>query len=181
MTVLTSVYIATSLDGFIARKNGDLDWLPENEHDDSGEDYGYKAFMDSVDVLVMGRNTYEKVLTFGEWPYGDKKVVVLSNNLSKVPENLAEHVEIMSYSPKDLIRRLSERGAHHLYIDGGKTIQNFLNSGLINEITITKIPVLIGAGIPLFGELSNDIALQHIETKVFENGCVQSRYRVMNQ
>ena len=180
MNALTSVYIATSLDGFIARKNGDLNWLSENEPKDDEGDYGYKAFMDSVDVLVMGRNTYEKVLTFGEWPYADKKVVVLSSNLSKVTENLSEHVEIMSCSPKDVICRLSERGAHHLYIDGGKTIQNFLNSGLINEITIARIPVLIGAGIPLFGELSDDIPLQHIETQVFENGFVQSRYRVID-
>lgn len=173
-----SVFIATSLDGYIARENGDIDWLHDAGCEESGEDYGYKEFMNSVDVLVMGRHSYEKVLTFGEWPYGSKPVVVLSSKPVNIPERIAGSVESMSCSPSDLVRRLSERGAKHLYIDGGKTIQGFLNAGLIQQITITRIPILIGSGIPLFGPLQQDIRLRLITTRHFPNGLVQSMYEV---
>jgi dihydrofolate reductase len=174
----TSVFIATSLDGFIARENGDIDWLGGNSNEGT-EDYGYKKFMDSVDVLVMGRNTYEKVLSFGEWPYGDKRVVVLSSRLLAVPGRIDKRVEVMSCSPEKLVEQLSKRGAKHLYIDGGKTIQGFLNAGLIKRLIITRIPVLIGRGIPLFGPVSRDVKLRHIETKQFPNGFVQSIYEAL--
>lgn len=134
--------------------------------------------MDSVDVLVMGRNTYEAVLGFGQWPYGGKKVVVLSTSPIQIPEDRAGTVEWRSCSPAELAKDLSESGAEHLYVDGGKTIQGFLDAGLIQEIIITQIPVLIGSGIPLFGPLSQDINLAHIETRSFANGLVQSKYRV---
>lgn len=181
-----SVFIATSLDGFIARENGDLDWLPQPqaEGQGNGEDYGFQEFMDSVDVLVMGRHTFEKVLSFekalsfGHWPYGDKRVVVLSSRPIAIPSNLPETVEAKSCSPAELVRQLSEQGAQHLYIDGGKTIQGFLNAGLIQQIIITRVPVLIGSGIPLFGSLDKDVKLQHIETRSFATGLVQSRYQV---
>jgi dihydrofolate reductase len=173
-----SVYIATSLDGFIARENGDLDWLPGGGDAKAGEDYGYKAFMNTVDVLVMGRNTYEKVLTFGEWPYGDKRVVVLTSRELHIPSHLARTVETMSCSPSEVVSRLSARGAKHLYIDGGKTVQGFLNAGLIQRLIITRVPVLIGRGIPLFGPLACDIKLRHIETRQFSCGLVQSTYEV---
>jgi len=176
--VRASVYIATSLDGFIARENGDLDWLVGNSAGD-GEDYGYKNFMDTVDVVVMGRNTYEKVMTFGEWPYGAKPVVVLSRRPLQIPEQIAQSVEAMSCPPAELVRRLSQRGAHHLYVDGGKTIQGFLDAGLIQHIIITRIPVLIGKGIPLFGPLASDIKLRHVETRQFPTGLVQSEYEVL--
>ncbi len=178
-----SAYIAISLDGYIARENGDLDWLPgsdgSSESEGSGEDYGYKEFMDSVDVLVMGRNTYEKVLSFGvKWPY-DKPVVVLSSGPVTIAEDISGSVESKSCSPAELVEELSERGAKHLYIDGGKTIQRFLDAGLIQQIIIAKIPVLIGSGIPLFGPLEKDIKLKHIETQSFANGIVQSKYEVL--
>ncbi len=178
-----SVYIATSLDGFIARENGDLDWLPgsdgSNGDGDSGDgDFGYKAFMDSVDVLVMGRNTFEKVLSFGAWPYGNKRVVVLSSRLTQLPDDLPETVELKSGSPTKLVQELAASGAQHLYIDGGKTIQTFLNAGLIQELIITRIPILIGRGIPLFGPVHQDLQLVHVETYIFSNGFVQSKYVV---
>ena len=180
----TSVYIATSLDGFIARENGDLDWLPgshEGQSHDSeivDEGFGFQEFMDSVDVVVMGRNTYEMVLSTGQWPYGSKRVAVLSSKLSQESDNLPKTVEVRSGSPTELIKDLQESGAKHLYIDGGKTIQGFLNAGLIQEIIITRIPVLIGKGIPLFGPVNKDLKLQHIETRSFANGFVQSKYKV---
>lgn len=174
-----SVYIATSLDGFIARENGDIDWLSGGDSDGSDEDYGYKEFMDTVDVLVMGRNTYEKVLTFNEWPYGNKPVVVLSSGSVNIPERIAQSVESMSCSPAELVSQLSERGARHLYVDGGKTIQGFLDAGLIQQLIITRIPILIGRGIPLFGPLKRDIKLRHIETRQFASGLVQSKYEVI--
>ncbi|QDT96095.1 dihydrofolate reductase family protein [Gimesia aquarii] len=176
-----SVYIATSLDGFIARENGELDWLPgsDGQSDPDGEDYGYHEFMDSVDALVMGRNTFELVLSFGEWPYGSKRVIVLSSKPLPIPSHLPPTVESTSCSPSDLVQKLSDEGLKHLYIDGGKTIQSFLNAGLIQELIITKVPVLIGSGISLFGPLDKDKKLQHIETLTYENGFVQSRYELV--
>jgi dihydrofolate reductase len=177
-----SVYIATSLDGFIARDNGDIDWLPgiESEGDDTGNDgdYGYQAFMDSVDALVMGRNTYEVVLSFGQWPYGNKRVIVLSSTLTRLSDTLPPTVELRSSAPMELVKELEAEGAKHLYIDGGKTIQRFLKAGLIQEMIITTIPVLIGSGIPLFGPSDRDIKLEHLETQAFANGLIQSKYRV---
>ena len=175
-----SVFIATSVDGFIARPNGDVDWLPNGGNEDGEEDYGYQEFMESVDVLVMGRNTYELVLTFGSWPYGEKPVVVLSSRRQlNIPEHIAGTVESMSAPPREVVRRLAERGAKHLYIDGGKTIQGFLAEGLIQQLIITRVPILIGSGIPLFGSIPQDIKLQHIATRTFESGLVQTRYEVV--
>jgi len=176
-----SVYIAATLDGFIARKNGDLDWLPGSDGEPAAgdNDFGNKAFMDSVDVLIMGRNTYELVLSFGQWPYGSKRVVVLSNKLTRLSDKLPETVELRSCPAKELYNELQKSGASHLYIDGGKTIQGFLEADLINEIIITKVPILIGDGIPLFGPLSKDKRLKHLETLSFNNGFVQSKYEVV--
>ena len=173
-----SVYIATSLDGFIARSNGDLDWLGKSS-EEGEEDYGYKEFMDTVDVLVMGRNTYDKVLTFGQWPYGSKPVVVLSSRSLRIPGRIAECVETMSCAPAELVGRLAKRGAKHLYVDGGRTIQSFLDAGLIQRLIITRIPVLIGSGISLFGPIQRDIKLRHIETRRFSGGLEQSVYEVV--
>ena len=180
MTIKCSVFIATSLDGFIARKNGDLDWLPGNDGETGSEDYGFKEFFMSIDTLVMGRNTYELALTFKEWPYRGKDVVVLSSGFPKIPKNLAEGVEGTSSSPKELIPRLASSGSAHVYVDGGQTIQSFLQANLIQEMTITRIPVLIGEGISLFGSLAQDIKVQHLSTRAFENGFVQSKYKVTN-
>jgi len=173
-TMQASVYIATSLDGFIARVNGDIDWLAGGGSADGGEDYGYQEFLETIDVLVMGRHTYEKALTFAAWPYGSTPVVVLSSTQVYIPQHLAASVESMSCAPGELVRRLSGRGARHLYVDGGKTIQGFLEAGLLQQLIITRIPMLIGSGIPLFGPLTHDIRLRHIETRQFANGLVQS-------
>ncbi len=177
MRAKVSVYIATSLDGFIARTNGDIDWLTAG-NDPGDEDYGYKVFMSSVDVLVMGKHTFEKVLTFGEWPYAGKRVVVLSTGSPEVPAPLAETVKVLSLAPADLVERLSGEGATHLYVDGGITIQRFLAAGQIDELTLTRIPLLLGQGLPLFGPLEKDVGLTHIATRAFDNGFVQSKYRV---
>ncbi len=178
-----SVYIATSLDGFIARANGDLDWLPGSDGESaataSGEDYGYHDFMASVDVLVMGRHTFEKVLSFGQWPYGDKRVVVLTNSLSNPGEGLPATVEFASGSPTKIYEELRSAGVEHVYLDGGKTIQAFLDAGLIDELILTRIPVLIGSGIPLFGPLGSDRKLRHIRSEAYANGIVQCHYAVL--
>ncbi|MCU7810524.1 MAG: dihydrofolate reductase family protein [Candidatus Thiodiazotropha sp. (ex Notomyrtea botanica)] len=174
-----SVYIAMSLDGFIARKDGALDWLDEaNATVPKSEDCGYQAFMESIDTLIVGRKTYEKVLSFGQWPYENKPVIVLSSHSIVFPPNLPNTVSHSSESPKDLLERLSKAGVTHVYIDGGNTIQRFLSVGLIDEITITVIPVIIGEGIPLFGPLEKYIHLAHIRTHVFDFGFVQTTYSV---
>ena len=179
MTIRCSVFIAVSLDGFIARRNGEIDWLTETGAVSNGEDYGYKAFVDSVDTVVLGRNTYETVLAFSEWPYAGKRVVVLSTGSPHIPDSLSERVEIMSGSATECALRLSNDGARHVYVDGGTTIQGFLNAGLIDELTITRLPILIGDGVPLFGKLDRDMRLKHVETKSYESGFVQSNYRAL--
>lgn len=179
-----SVYIATSLDGFIARLNGALDWLPgsdgETPQPDSASneqnDFGYYDFMNSVDTLVMGRNTYEFVQSIGQWPYANKRVIVLSSTLTRLPDKSPATVELKCAQPLILLNELKQTGASHVYIDGGKTIQGFLRAGLINELIITRVPILIGSGIPLFGQLDQDIELKHINSTSFNNGFVQSTY-----
>jgi dihydrofolate reductase len=177
----TTVYIATSLDGYIARPDGGLDWLSQGggEGGGDGEDYGYKAFMATVDALVMGRHTYEKVLTFGAWPYERKRVVVLSSRPVTIAPEIAATVESMAGTPAEVVERLAARGLGHLYVDGGVTIQRFLAAGLIDRFIITRIPVLIGAGIPLFGPLERDVRLRHVETRSFPSGLVQGEYAVI--
>jgi dihydrofolate reductase len=175
MNFKVSVYIATSLDGFIARKNGDIDWLSGGE---GGEDYGYAEFMSTVDVIVMGSNTYEKVLTFGGWPY-QKKVIVLTSRDLRVPADLAEKVETLHLSPVELIAELQSRDIRQIYLDGGVTIQRFLRAGLVDEMTITTIPVLIGGGLPLFGALDRDVRVELLRSQSFNNGFVQNKYKVL--
>lgn len=169
-----SVFIATSLDGFIARQDDALDWLPAN----GGEEHGYSEFITTVDAIVMGHRTYEKVLTFGAWPYGKKQVIVLSTNPSGVAVPEGAVCEAMAGTPSEIVTRLSERGLAHLYIDGGVTIQRFLEAGLIQRLILTRIPVLLGSGLPLFGPLSRDIRLEHVGTRSFASGLVQSEYRI---
>lgn len=181
MSIKASVFIATSLDGFIARADGGLDWLSGGEGASTEQDFGYQEFMDSVDTIVIGRNTFEPVLTFDAWPYSGKKVVVLSSRPSAVPPHFADSVEWLSLPPQRLVERLESEGATHLYVDGGKTIQGFLKEGLIDELIITRIPVLIGTGVPLFGPLDHDVRLTHVATRQFENGFVQSRYRIADE
>ncbi|HEY0665315.1 MAG TPA: dihydrofolate reductase family protein [Gallionella sp.] len=177
MTAKVSVFIATSLDGYIARADGGLDWLDRaNATITPGEDCGYRAFIDSVDVLVMGRLSYEKVLSFDTWPYGDKRVIVLSSAALAIPDSLGKTVSASAETPQALLAGLSAGGAKHLYVDGGVTIQRFLRAGLVDEITITTIPVLLGQGRPLFGWLDADIWLKHKSTVTYPFGFVQSTY-----
>ena len=169
-----SVFIGTSVDGFIARSNGDLDWLPPG----GGEPHGYNEFIATVDAIVIGRKTFETVLTFDAWPYGDTRVVVLSSkpvDFSAIPTAI---VERMDGSPADIVARLAATGAHHLYIDGGVTIQRFLRAGLIERLVITRVPVLIGDGVPLFGVLPHDVRLRHVATRDYPSGLVQSEYHI---
>jgi dihydrofolate reductase len=171
--VKASVFIGTSLDGFIARTNGDLDFLPPG----GGEPHGYDEFMATVDALVIGRKTFEKVLTFDTWPYGEKPVFVLSA-YPLAPTPLGAVVEHMSGGPADILSQLAARGIRHVYVDGGITIQRFLQAGLIQRLIITRVPVLIGDGIPLFGSLQRDIPLEHVATRQYASGLVQSEYVV---
>jgi dihydrofolate reductase len=173
MTV--SVFVGASVDGFIARKNHDLDWLPA----DGGEPHGYDEFIASVDAIVIGRNTFDKVLTFDPWPYGSKRVVVLSSRPADLPTAAGSVVEQMAGSPAEIVSNLAGRGIHHLYVDGGITVQRFLRAGLVQRIVITRVPVLIGDGIPLFGELPADVRLRHMATRTYPSGLVQSEYLVV--
>ncbi len=175
MTVKILVYIACSLDGFIARKNGDLDWLPASE--EGGEDFGYAGFMSTIDHIVMGRNTFDKVLTFGAWHY-DKKVIMLTSRDLIPPAELADKVEVLNLPPRELVNEMDNRGAKHIYIDGGATIQRFLRDSLVDEMTITTIPVLLGEGLPLFGKLKKDVKLDLLKSESFKNGFVQNKYKV---
>lgn len=182
VTIKCSVFIATSLDGFIARSDGSIDWLnAANAVVPPVEDCGYKAFISAVDTIVMGRNTFEQVLTFGEWPYGDTPVVVMSHRASPLPSNAPQTVTSSQEAPTDLVAKLRAQGKRHLYIDGGITIQSFLSERLINELTITVIPILLGTGKPLFGPLPFDISLLHVATRAYEFGFVQHKYLVQSE
>ena len=169
-----SVFVGTSLDGFIARANGALDFLPPG----GGEPHGYEEFIASVDALVIGRHTYDVVLAFDPWPYGRKPVFVLSTHAipTAPPGAVVEH---LSGEPAEVVATLEARGIQHIYVDGGITIQRFLQAGLIQRIVVTRVPVLIGTGIPLFGPLQRDIRLEHVATRSFVSGLVQSEYVVI--
>jgi dihydrofolate reductase len=169
-----SVFIATSLDGFIARTDGALDWLPQ----EAGEDHGYNDFFSSIDTMLMGRKTYETILGFSPFPYEGKRVVVCSRTLTEVPSHLIGKLEFSADSLPDLVRRLETEGVKHIYADGGQMITALLELGLVNRLILTRVPVLLGAGIPLFGALSADVVLQHIQTKYFSSGLVQSEYEI---
>jgi dihydrofolate reductase len=169
-----SVFVGTSLDGFIARSNGAFDFLPAG----GGEPHGYEEFMVTVDAMVIGRNTYETVLGLDAWPYGLKPVVVLSKR-SLAPAPAEAVVERMSGQPAEIVSGLAARGIRHIYVDGGLTIQAFLRAGLIQRLVITRVPVLIGSGIALFGATSGDIALRHIATRPYASGLVKSEYEVV--
>ena len=174
-----SVFIATSLDGFISRADGSIDWLERaNATIPAGEDCGYWAFFSSIDALVMGRGTFELVRTFPEWPYGQTPVYLISRTLSRLPDGSPSTVTLTAESPVELVERLHLEGFRHLYVDGGQPIQSFIGAGLIDELTITVIPVLLGAGRPLFGPLWADVPLELISTRAYEFGFVQSVYRV---
>ena len=168
-----SVFVGTSLDGFIAREDGALDFLPPG----GGEPHGYEEFMATVDALIIGRKTYETVLGFDAWPYEGKPTFVLSTHpLAQAP--MGAVVERMSGLPEEILSQLANRGFRHAYVDGGITIQRFLHARLIQRLTITRVPVLIGSGIPLFGTITLDITLKHIGTHAYASGLVKSEYEI---
>lgn len=169
------VYIAVSLDGYIAKKDGGIDWLTEIPNTDNS-DFGYYDFIKRIDAIVMGRKTYELILTFKAWPY-KKPVFVLSNSLSTVSKKLLGKVEIIKGEPETIVKMLSARNYINLYIDGGITIQNFLKSGLIDELIITRVPILLGEGIPLFSTIPLEQKFEHIKTEVYNNAFVKSHYK----
>jgi dihydrofolate reductase len=173
--MIASVFIGTSVDGFIARPNGDLDFLPPG----GGEPHGYDEFMATVDAMVIGRKTFETVLAYPTWPYGDKRVVVLSSRPLDFSAVKGGVVEQMGGPPAEIVSKLAARGIRHIYVDGGVTIQGFLREGLIQRLIITRVPVLIGSGVPLFGTLLRDVRLHHIQTRHFPSGLVQTEYQVI--
>jgi len=170
----TIVYIGTSLDGFIARKDGDINWL--TQFADEEAIHAYEEFMNRVDAIVIGRGTFEKVLTFSSWPY-EKKVFVLSNSIKQLPHTLRDRVTLVSMKPDELLSYLSSMSFSSIYVDGGKVIQDFLKKDMIDEMIIAKVPILIGSGIPLFNYIDTDIQFKHIRTVVQSNGLVRSYYK----
>jgi dihydrofolate reductase len=176
--ITAHVFIATSLDGLIARPDGDIGWLLER--DDPAEDHGYTDFIADKEVILMGRGSYEKVLTFDPWPY-DRPVLVLSQQLANtpVPEALNGKVRFSNSSPKSAMAELAAKGMRRVYVDGGRMVQSFLREGLIADLVITTVPVLIGSGRALFGALPRDIDLALVSSRSFPSGLVQSTYRVV--
>ena len=169
----TSIFLATSLDGYIARADGRIDWLPAT---DDIEPHGFEEFFASADALVIGRGTYDTVIGFGGWGYGKKPVVVLTAKPELVRPPKEAVCEVMSGEPASIVAHCAERGWEQLYVDGGVTITRFLEAGLIDRMIITRIPILIGSGIPLFGPLTRDIRWKHVRTQVYKGGLVQSEY-----
>lgn len=169
------VFIATSLDGYIADKDNKIDWLHQLPNPE-GDDFGFEAFISGIDALLMGRNTFEMVLSFGvEWPY-NKPVFVLSNSLTHVPKGYEGKVFLVNGELHQIVKNLAELGYHNLYIDGGKTIQSFLKEDLIDEMILTRIPVLLGAGYPLFGELPEPLGFRLLASKKYIDKVVQNHY-----
>ncbi|MGE5440635.1 MAG: dihydrofolate reductase family protein [Bacteroidota bacterium] len=169
------VFIAQSLDGFIAKKDGDIDWLIEIPNPE-GSDWGFGEFMNMIDAVIMGRNTFEKVLSFDEWMY-TKPLFVLSGSLKEIPKKLSGKAEIINGSPKEVIRKLNSMGYRNFYVDGGMTIQSFLKEDLIDELIISTIPVILGSGIPLFGTIERELKFEYVKTEVFDKRFTKSFYK----
>jgi dihydrofolate reductase len=170
------VFIATSIDGFISGPNGNLDWLnyvpfPE------GEDGGFTDFIGRVDAIVMGRVTFETVVGFGHGWHYPVPGLILSSTVSSAPAEFASHVEFACGTPQEIVELANERGFNNLYIDGGKTVQNFLRADLIDELIITEIPLLLGGGDRLFGELDQQLGFELVSTEVISSRIVQKHYR----
>jgi dihydrofolate reductase len=179
MNLHCSVFIATSLDGHIAREDGSIDWLEAaNATVPQGEDCGYSDFMSSVDVLVMGSGTFDKVLSFPEWPYGEKAVWVVSGTLTRLPDHLPSQGRLMNCTPGEIATIARQSGFKRLYVDGGKLIQSFLREGLITDLKITTIPVLLGSGRPLFGPLAGDVKIELVSCHSYPFGFVQTTYQL---
>jgi len=170
------VYIATSIDGYIADKNGNIDWLYIVENPDK-DDLGWSEFIKNIDAIVMGKNTFEKILSFNMGWHYQKPVFILSNSMKVIPEGLADKIEIISGTPQEVTELLHNKGFNNIYVDGGATVQQFLKEDLIEELIITKIPILLGGGVPLFTELDNQMVFELVETKIMINHLVQIKYK----
>lgn len=168
-----SIYIAASIDGYIARNDGSLDWLEYGHEGD--EDYGFKKFINGIDALVLGRNTYEVVSGFGEWPYKGKRVIVLSNRLKEV----RKEAELFCGQLTDLASMLYSEGIRHVWVDGGITVSKFLEAGLVDDITISVIATVLGSGIPLFSTMNREHKCRLISTQSYPSGLVQLKYEVV--
>lgn len=168
-----SIYIAMSIDGYIAKKDGNLNWLEYGHTGD--EDYGFKKFIDSVDALVLGRNTYEVVSGFDKWPYEGKRVVVVSNTLNKV----RNEAELFCGQLTHLATMLHSEGIKHMWIDGGITVSKFLEAGLVDDITISVIAMVLGSGIPLFSTMNREHKCRLLSTQSYPSGLVQLKYEVV--
>jgi dihydrofolate reductase len=173
-TIKLSVFCGVSVDGFLARADHALDFLDTHEQ----EPHGYEEFFGSVDVVVIGRRTFEVVKGFGGWAYGKKPVVVLSGRPLDLSWIKGGDVAQMSGEPAAVVAQLEARGFRHAYIDGGITIQRFLAAGLIDRMVISRVAVLIGAGIPLFGPVPRDIPLRLVAARTFRGGLVQTEYEL---
>jgi dihydrofolate reductase len=167
------IYIGTSLDGYIAREDGSFDWLSRFADQEAVD--AYTEFIGEIDAIVIGRGTFETVLTFPDWPY-DKPVFVLSNSLSGLPTECKGPATLLSMPPRELLEHLSAIGINSAYIDGGKVIQAFLAEDLIDELTIAQVPVVLGSGIPLFGSQPNLLEFTHLRTTTASNGLIRSYY-----
>lgn len=171
--------MAMSLDGFVARHDHQLDWLTKQPTGD--DDHGYSEFFAGVDGVVMGKGSFQNVLSFGgDWPY-DKPVIVLSRSLSgdDIPDALRDRVRLSDSSPADLMRSLGQQGWSRAYIDGGHLVQSFIREGLIDDLVVTWIPILIGSGIRLFGNLEQDIDLELLRSQQYPSGLLQTHYRLL--
>lgn len=176
MNKKNSVFIATSLDGYIADKNGGLDWLNSIPNPDN-DDMGYVEFTIGIDALIMGRTTFETVIGFDvPWPY-EKPVFVLSNKLKEIPESHKDKAFLVKGTLTEILEQINGKGYKRLYIDGGTTIRNFLKADLIDEMVLTTIPILLGGGSSLFGELPNELRFELIGTKTFLNQIIQNHYK----
>ena len=180
MNIKLSAFIATSLDGYIARLNGKLDFLEINSDKVQTEDYGYQSFIGSVDCIVMGRNSFEKVVSFPTWPYHNKRVIVLSRKWHQIPDQFADLAELYSGKVELLTVELQNQGVRHVYVDGGITIQSFLQQNLLNELTLTTVPIMMGKGIQLFGSLREDINLKLEYIKSYDSDFVQTKYKLIH-
>jgi dihydrofolate reductase len=168
------VYVATSLDGFIAGPDDDLGWLDDIPNP-GGSDFGFTAFMRRVDAIVLGRRTFDVLVSLGSWPY-DKPVYVLSRTLNAVPVEIAGRAEIISGEPRAVVARLREQGHENLYVDGGVTVRSFLEADLIDEMIITRVPILLGEGIPLFGQTGPKREFAHVKTETLNDLLTKSYY-----
>jgi dihydrofolate reductase len=177
MAIETQVYIAASLDGFIAREDGSLDWLNVSDPEEGRQLMAeFEALLSEVDCLIMGRKTLETVVQFERWPYGDLPVFVLSTRLTAPPEIPGSRISVRNCRPGALLDELESEGFERAYIDGGVTIQRFLEDGMIDRMTIAVVPVLLGQGRPLFRKMDREIALRLVETTSYPSGIVKSTY-----